>query len=143
MAIFGYKTILKIGDGASPEVFTSIAEVKVQGLPSTSKDMIDTTHTESVNRARTFIGGLIDAGEISVDAFFLPTDSTQSTSAGLLYHLWNTHTPWNFQLNIDPDGVDIDWTLACLVSGTDGSAPMDGTIDASFTLKISGKPTFP
>lgn len=142
MAIFGYKTILKIGDGASPEVYTSVAEVTSVGLPSTSKDAVDTTHTESPDRARTYIGGLIDAGEIPLEVRFLPTDSTQSASAGLLYKLWNTHTPSNFQINIDPDGVDVDWTISAIVTNFDGSAPMDDLINASFTLKVSGKPTY-
>ena len=46
-AISAFGTTLKIGDGATPEVFAAIAEVTNVGGPGMSLDTVDITHPSS------------------------------------------------------------------------------------------------
>ena len=77
-AISGYGTLLKIGDGGSPETFTTIGEVRSISGPSMETDEIDvTTHSSAAAGAfREFILGLIDAGSVEFDINYVPGDAT-------------------------------------------------------------------
>lgn len=62
-AIAGIGTVFKIGDGASTEVFTAVAEVNsINGLNVTRK-VIDVTSLDSTGGYDEFIGGSRDPGE--------------------------------------------------------------------------------
>lgn len=77
-AFSGYGLFLKQGDGGSPEVFTAIPEVQNVDFTGSKVDTVDVTHAQSPNRAREFIATLIDSGECSFTANFLPTDAIQA-----------------------------------------------------------------
>src|SRR5262245_34626926 len=73
----GMGAILQRGDGQSPENFVDMVGVKSITGPSISRDTHDTTDM-SADQYRTFIGGLVDGGEVSFEANFLPRDPTQT-----------------------------------------------------------------
>jgi predicted secreted protein len=139
MGISAYGTLLKIGDGAGPEVFTTVAEVKTIGGPNIKVDTVDLTTHSSSGAWRQFLATLIDPGELSIDVNFLPTNATQSQSTGLLKDLKN-RTLRNWQL-VFPDGSSTTWTFAAYVTGFAISAPVDDLLGASVTLRLSGQPT--
>lgn len=71
-----YKTQIQISDGASPPVYTTIAEVKdIQG-PSITVDTIDVTSHDSVDGFREFVAGMIDGAEVTLDCNLI-ADATQ------------------------------------------------------------------
>lgn len=69
-------TQLQMSDGASPPVFTTIASIVSITGPSISADTIDVTNMDSPGGWKEFIAGLIEGGEIGVEAF-LVADASQ------------------------------------------------------------------
>src|SRR5689334_15600335 len=91
-AYLGSQTLLKLGDGNSPETFTTVGEVVSIGPLSQKKDLVETTHMTAT--AKTYIGGLTDGQEITIVCNYIPNDTPQSslwTAAG------TTSTAKNFQ----------------------------------------------
>lgn len=128
----GYGVLMKVGDGASPnEVFTTLqAEVTSITPPGYSRDAIDATHTESPDRFREYIAGLMDAGEVELDLNFVPTVADAIIAALLAGKR-------NYQLLFP--GV-LTWTFAAICTAYTPSAPVDDKMTATATFKVSGKP---
>jgi predicted secreted protein len=124
-----YSTLIKKGS-------TAIAEVNSISGPGLSLDAIEVTHHESTDAWREFVGGLIDGGEITLDLNFLPADATQSLAAGLVADLISRDAD-TYSI-IFPDTSSTEWTFSALVTNFEPSAPVDGKLGASVTLKITG-----
>jgi len=135
-AISAFGTTLKIGDGATPEVFTPIAEVTNVGGPGMSMDTVDITHHSSPGGWKEYTGGLLDGGEIKLELNFLPANATQESLITAL----SARTKKNFQL-LFPDSAATTWDFSAFVTNFEPSAPVDGKLGASVTLKITGQPT--
>lgn len=140
IAIPAFGTFLKRGDGGSPtEEFTTIAEVKSATWTMSAKMEDVTTHSSAVPY-RQFLSTLIDPGTITFDINFVPTEATQDFSAGLFAD-FNNRSRRNFKW-VFPDQGSTTWALSAYVQDFKPSAPVDGVLSASVTLKISGQPTF-
>ena len=139
-AVSGYGTLLKMGDGAGPEVFTTIAEVKDITGPGFEAGTLEVTNQSSPGAVREFIIGLLDAGEVTFDLNFLPNHATQDETTGLL-GAYLGRLKKNYKLVYPVSPV---WTInfAALVTGFEPSAPVDDPLSASATLKVTGLPTF-
>ena len=135
-AISGFGTKLKMGDGASPEVFSDIAAVSKVGGPGVSLDTIDVTADDSPGGYKEYAAGLLDAGEIKLELNFLPANASQ---AGLLTAL-TSRAAKNFKL-VFPDTANTTWSFSAFVTNFEPDAPVDGKLAASVTLKITGQPT--
>lgn len=103
---------LEVGDGASPEVFTAIAEVTniTPGAMSTAD--IDLTHLLSPNAHKEHLPGLRDTGPFSIDGNWLPENATQSNDAspGGLVYLARTRAVRNFKIVLGNSGSPaIEW----------------------------------
>lgn len=138
-AIFAQGTLLKMGDGAGPEVFTTIAEVSSIKGPSLSRATVDVTSHDSVGGFREYIGGLGDGGELTFDMNYIPTGATHNASTGVLSKLKN-NTRTNFKL-VFTDAGPTEWAFSGFVTKFDTSEPIDNRIMASVTIKVSGRPT--
>ncbi len=132
-ARMGYGCHFKVGNGASPEVFTEIAEVTSLSLPSPTRDSIDVSHFLSPDSYREFIPGLIDAGEVTLEINYVPGSST---TALLLAEI--EAQPGNKQI-VFPLGEILTFTAFC--TGFEGEAPIDDKMSASVTYKVSAKPS--
>lgn len=69
-------TVLKIGDAASPIVFTAIPQVVSIDGPTATNDEIDTTHLTST--AKEFIGALPDYGSLNTEIEWDERDTVHS-----------------------------------------------------------------
>ena len=139
MGISAFGTLLKIGDGGSPESFTTVAEVSSIGGPTLSLDPIDVTSHDSTGGWRQFVGGLLDGGEVSLEINYDPVGATHDASTGLIADMV-ARTLRNFQL-VFPDTGSTTWTFAALITAFEPSEPIDDKLAASVTLKVSGQPT--
>ena len=139
MGISAFGTLLKIGDGGSPESFTTVAEVSSIGGPTLSLDPIDVTSHDSTGGWRQFVGGLLDGGEVSLEINYDPVGATHDASTGLIADMV-ARTLRNFQL-VFPDTGNTTWTFAALITAFEPSEPIDDKLSASVTLKVSGQPT--
>ena len=138
-AEFAHGTLLKLGNGGAPETFATIAEVSDLKPPQIHQEALEATSHDSTDGWKEFVGGLLDAGEVTLTVNFLPTHATHSYSAGLIKDAVN-RTKRNFQL-VFPDAGGTTWTFAALVTAFEPNAPVDGLLTADVTLTISGKPT--
>lgn len=138
-AIAAQGTLLKAGDGASPESFTTISEVMSISGPSFSAATVEVTNHSSGTPWREFISTLLDAGEVSFDINFVPTGATHNASTGILRDMTN-RTRRNFKL-VFPDAAPTAWAFTGVYTRFQSSEPTDGKITAAVTIKLSGAPT--
>lgn len=142
-ALGAFGVLLKIGDGGGPEVFTNVAEILDVSGPSLSLETIDVTHHGSVDGWREYIAGLLDAGEITFDVNFIPTNDTQDVNVGLLLKMKN-RVLTNFKIIFNDALLEANrttWAFPAYVTQFEPAAPVDDKLSGSVTLKIAGKPT--
>ncbi|NPU63387.1 outer capsid protein Hoc [Bradyrhizobium sp. 83012] len=136
-ATIGFGTLFKTGNGAVPEIFTTLAEVTNITPPAMARDTVDVTHELSPEAWREFIAGLKDGGEVSVEMNFVPG---QSDAAALMAELALSGSAAlkNRQI-VFPDGSV--FAFAAILTAYEPDAPIDDKMSASVTFKVSGKPT--
>lgn len=139
LAISSFGTLVKVGDGASPENFTTIAELKKITGPAMVAGVIDVTVHNSGTPWRRFISGLLDGGEVKLDLNFVPQNATHSYSAGLLQSFVN-RTKGNIQI-VFPDNAVTTWTLPVIVVAFSMDADPAAALVAQVALKVNGAPT--
>ena len=132
-ARIGHSTLFKIGNGATPEVFTTVAEVTSITPPGMTRDAIDATHSESPDGWREFIGGLKDGGEVEIAMNYVPGSATT-----ILMMQEIAAAVGNKQI-VFPAGEI--FSFAALCTNISPETPVDGKMEASVTYKVTGRPT--
>ena len=136
-AIPGYGTLLKMGDGGGPETFNTVVEVTELNLPELTLNTEDATSHDSAGWEEV-IGTLLSGGEISGKVNWRATDATHNETTGLLAAILNrTKKNWKMVL----PGTIKTFSFAGLLTKFKGLAPVDGKLEAEFTIKISGPVT--
>jgi predicted secreted protein len=128
-----YGTTLEYAGGSEIGELTSIGGVKL------TADELDLTHHGSPGKFREVIQGLRDGGDLAIEGNLVPDDAGQ---AALLVH-YNTDEDGGIEAMMVtyPDGST--WEFSAFVKELDfGNAPVDGKLDFSATLRISGLPEF-
>lgn len=139
MTYSSFGTLLKRGNGAAPETFTTIAEVRDIVGPKLKLNTKETTNHSSTDGWKETIGTILEAGEVGFEIGWLPGDATHSFGAGLVLDMVN-RTKRNFQV-VFPSSPAVTWAFTALVTGFDPKAPVSGDLAADIKLEISGKPT--
>lgn len=132
-AAIGHGVQFKIGNGATPEVFTAVAEVTNVTPPGMSRDAVDATHMDSPEKWREFVMGLKDGGEVELELNFVPGSATT-----LLLMAEIDAAVGNKQI-VFPGGQIM--AFAAGMTGFTPETPLDDKMTASATYKVSGKPT--
>ncbi len=118
----------------------TIAQVKSISGPGLSLDTEDVTSHDSTAGWEEVVGTILRSGEVTLDLIYDPAAATHKyASGGLLYDLVS-RTAQAFSL-VFPDVAVTTWTFNAFVTGFEPSAPVDGALSASVTLKITGQPT--
>lgn len=133
-----YGTKLLVGDGAGPEVFTALAEVRNVSGPNTSVDTTDVTPHSTGAPWRHHVATLIDGGEVTLEINFLPDAADQDALRDDMI----ARTKRNFRIEWPTTPTAHRASFAAFVTGHSPSAPHDGELSASVTLKITGAVTF-
>jgi hypothetical protein len=99
-AASGHGTTLEVGNGASPEEFTAIVEVKTITPGAMTTADIDVSHLLSPQNHKERIPGQRDTAAIAITGNWRPTDPTQSNddSPGGLIFLQRTRAVRNFRI---------------------------------------------
>jgi len=139
-AVSAFGTLLKIGDGATPENFTTVAELRTISGPTISADTIDVTTHNTPTPFRRFIAGLLDGGEVTFDLNFIPTETTPGYSAGILKDITD-RARRNVQI-VFPDASTTTWVIPVIFTNFEVSSDPADVLMASVTAKVSGPPTF-
>ena len=129
----GAAMLLKVGNGGSPETFTTIG-----GLRSTSitlnDEAVDVTNKDSSGNRTLLADGGIHSMSISGSGVF--TDAASETT---LRGLMNASSFTNFQLLIPDFGT---YTGAFMVGTLEYAGEHNGEVTYSITLESSGAITF-
>jgi len=134
---WAFGTLLQLGDGAGPEVFTTIAEVKDIDGPDISMDTEDITPHDAVGGWEEFIPTILRSGEVTFDLNFVPSNAQHGDTSGGLINLLKNRTKRNYKLVL-PTSPTYTWAFAAYVVGFSNSMPVGGVLGASVTLKVTG-----
>lgn len=135
-ARIGHGTLFQTGDDASPEVWTTLAEVVSITPPNMSRDSIDASHSQSPDGWREFIAGLKDGGEVSVELNFVPGGATYLALLAEL-NLSGPDALKNRRI-LFPDTSSLE--MSAFLIDLPPEAPIDDKMTATATFKVSGKP---
>lgn len=138
-AIASYGTLIKLGDGGGPEVFTTIAEVQDIAGPGIIARTEEATAHDGTGWVE-HVSTLLEAGEVTFDIHLVPNNATHNHTTGLLYLLRN-RIRRNYQV-VFPSNPTVTWSFLALVTSFEIGAPVEGKLTASITLLIVGIPTF-
>lgn len=129
-----FGTQLMRGDGSeTDETFTAIANVfNVEG-PGLTRNTIDVTAHDSTDGWMEFLGALKDAGELTLDINYDPSEHDT------LVEDFEEDQPHNYQL-VFPDTAGTTWQFAAILTEFPPAAPHDDKLTASLTFKATGKP---
>lgn len=141
-AIIGLKTQMQIEDSSNLETFLTIAEVLSITALSLSTESVDVTNMDSPDKFMEFIPGLRDSGEVSFDINYIFGNATHGSSTGILQDFENVETTARNWKIVFPDVGATTWSFAGFVTGFTLNDPVDTTVTASITIKVTGKPTF-
>jgi hypothetical protein len=129
MPNFGFGGTLNVGG------FTISDMTNISG-PGMSADTIDSTTHNSTSIFREFIKGLIDAGELSVDAYF-DYDSNGYTCSVLMA----TRTLQSVTFTMPTTPSKTQFVCNGHITGYEPTDPLDDLIGLAITIKVSGQPT--
>ncbi len=138
-ALHAQGTLLQRGDGATPEVFTTVAEVGSISGPSLQADLIDVTNHSSPSRYREYIQGLKDGGELTFDLNYNPNDATHNATTGVLAD-WNSGARKNYRLQF-PSTPAVFWNFQVIVTNFEMNADVAEQLKAAVTMKLTAAPT--
>lgn len=127
MANAAMGTKLRIG-------LNAIAELTEIGGMDIAQDTIEVSTLDS--SWRQFIGGMKDAGEISITGFFNPSD-TQGQKA--LFDSLVNGTTLTYSI-VFPSPLTAQWDFSAVVTKFTTGASMEDAISFEATLKVSGVP---
>jgi Lambda phage tail tube protein, TTP len=128
MADFGYGGTVKFG------TTNTISELTTITPPNFSADTVDSSTHDMTTIFRTFIKGLVDAGEIALEGFYKQADYL------LVYDLVATRTLQSVTIIMPTTPSRTVFYSNCHVTGLETDDPIDDLIPVTYTLKVSGKP---
>lgn len=135
-SFWAYGSVLQLGNGATPEVFTNIAEITSLTPPKAKRDSDEVSNYASPDAYREFIPTWRDGGEVAVEANWLPNDATQDENTGILAN-FNDNVNHNWKILLPNSIATI--AFAGHVVAFEPDLPLDGHGKLAFTIKVSGK----
>lgn len=129
----GSALLMKIGDGASPEVFTTIGGMRSTAL-AMNDEAVDVTNKDS-GRARTLLAqGGVNSMTVTGSGVF--TDSASETT---LRSNFDSSAFSNYQFLVPDFGT---FTGAFMLQSLEYAGEFNGEVTYSFTFESSGTITF-
>ena len=133
MATTGYGNKLKV---KISNVYTEIASVKNVSGPGGKRDIHDVTALDSPDNAKQKIGGMIDEGQVSFDAFFLPSDGTHDHLTGMR-KMFEDGTTEKFQIIFNDTGATTA-EFDAVVTAFEPSFDVGNPLALKVTLEVTG-----
>lgn len=134
-AIIGTGILLKKGNGASPAVYTTLAEIVKLKPAGLSRNEIDvSTHNAGIEEK---ILGMLRTGQVTGMINYVPTHATHDQTTGLLADITaNTEASWRIEF---PPSASPKFTFLARVQLFDiQEITTDSPMQANFALTING-----
>ena len=129
----GSALLMKIGDAASPEVFTTIGGMRSTSL-SMNDEMVDVTNKDSSNARTILAQGGVNSISVSGSGVF-----TDLLSEATLKAKFNIAALTNYQFIVPDFGT---FTGKFMLTTLEYSGEYNGEVTYSFTFESSGAITF-
>lgn len=130
-------TLLKVGDSASPEVYTTVPEVMRLGGPTIRFDLLDVTSHDTSGFFREYIPGLADGERITASLNWRPSNTVHK---GIRIDSY-ARTLRNYRL-VFPDTTDNTVTMATYTESIAPKADIGTVLVADLSVKITGAPVW-
>lgn len=130
-------TLLKIGDGAGPEVFTNVPDVRRLKGPSIKFDLLDVGSHSSPDLFREFIPGWSDGDAITGMGNWRPSNTVLKNMRIDAY----AATKRNFKI-VYPDTPDNTVVCATYIERIEPDADAGKEMTDDFRLKVTGAPVW-
>lgn len=131
----GYGTLVKIGDGADPEVFTTIPNVTDISGPESTVGEADVSSNSSPNASKEYLPTLKDSGPVTFNIWWVQGNAVHQG----LQTDYEARTVRNFQM-LFTDGTVVDF--AAFINDLGHDTPMEGGISRSVSLRVTGGVTY-
>lgn len=128
-------TLVQVGDGASPEVFTTIGQVRSITGPSTTATIVDVTTHSTAGNWMEKLAVLLDPGNIEFPINFDAADATHAFATGL----WADFVALQLRnYKVVLAGSAGVLAAAAYVSSHAFDIPVDNVLSARIALAIDG-----
>jgi predicted secreted protein len=139
LAVHAKGTLLQVEE-VTPDVFTTIAEVKSIAGPNLQGATIDVTTHSTAGNYREFKANIIDPGALDFDVNYVGGDTKHKQ---LLADIGN-QTEREYKLvTKDLPAASVSFRMTCQVTGMNFNFPVDNVQTARVTLKIINPPALP
>jgi len=125
-------TVLQKGTGGTPVVWTSIANIMSITPPNMQRDSLETTKHNDEDRWRTFIPGLIDPGQVTLNVTWDPAAPTHDFLEEL-----NSSEVGAYRVKF-PEDVGQAFSFEGFLESFEPTGEVDGLLSAALTYKVSG-----
>ena len=133
-AVLGLGTTLQVSDGASPEVYTTIAEVLTMSGPDLTAEDIEVTNFDST--AKEYISGVSDGGSINFELNWISQTQQQTLRDDV-----DAGTARNYKITFPTSPNTVAAFNARCTEFSMTTEP-NSQVRASANLKISGSVTW-
>jgi predicted secreted protein len=114
---------------------TQVAEVISISLPNPQVAEVEATHFQSPGRAREYITGLIENGEITFGINYNAGSATDT----LINSALNDDQPREVMVSVPTvSGVNQEFTFPGIVKGYEKTIPIDDRQTATITIRVAG-----
>jgi predicted secreted protein len=121
-------------------VATPIVGIKSISGPGMKADTDDTTTHDSTGGWEEAVVTILRSGEVKIELLYDPAAATHKNAAGGLIADFIARTATAYSL-VFPDIAATTWTFNAFVTAFEPSAPVEGKLSATATLKLTGQPT--
>lgn len=134
---------VKIGYGAqwwvtnATDVLTKIAELIEIGLPNPQVDEVEATHFESPDRAKEYIPGLTDNGEITFGINFIAGSATDA----LITEAISSGEVRAMEVIVPAGTGSQTFAFSGMIRGYEKSVPINDRQTATVTVRVNGAVT--
>ena len=133
-AVLGLGTTLQVGDGASPQVYSTIAEVLTMSGPDLTAEDIEVTNFDST--AKEYISGVPDGGSINFELNWISGTQQQQLRDDV-----DAGTSRNYKVTF-PTSPNTTASFDARCTEFSMTTEPNSQIRASANLKISGSVTW-
>jgi predicted secreted protein len=138
-AKWAYGSILQLGN-SDGTAFADVAEILELGLPKRSRDAIEVTNHDSEDGYYEGIPGMRDGGEVPFKANYLPTNTTQDETTGLLFSFNSDNVAY---WRIVVPAFNLTFPFRGFLTAHEPDLPLKEQAQLSGTIKVTGKPGTP
>lgn len=130
-AVLGAGSALKLGDGASPEGFETIAEILRMGPIGFTVPEVDVTNLDST--AKEYIGGLPDGNQVEFEMNWVANNTEQEALRSAKGATKNFRVEWADETQADFAMVVLDFQMGETTPETQLTARVSGRITGDIT----------